>query len=169
MFDVAYEVGAVTTIVNRQGLTTLTLAALMANRQMFMHILNINRDVYWRVGKVPMMDSSNFLVNPLPNFGNECKHLRECVCISEQEVHAQFYIFYNLKLTSFAQPQNQCLLLLIYKKLPTYTLDGFDLTRPLRQGFQQIVLNLMISYEFICAFVKGIFFYLKTISGPILI
>jgi hypothetical protein len=50
MFDMAYELGAQTTITNRQGLTTLTLAAQMAKKQMFYHILNINRDVYWRVG-----------------------------------------------------------------------------------------------------------------------
>ena len=51
MFDMAYELGAKTTLVNRQGLTTLTLAAQMAKKHMFFHILNINRDVYWRVGE----------------------------------------------------------------------------------------------------------------------
>ena len=51
LFDIAYESGAETTIMNRQGLTTMTLAAQMAKKQMFFHILNINRDVYWRVGK----------------------------------------------------------------------------------------------------------------------
>lgn len=47
----AFELGASTTIVNRRGLTTLTLAAQLARKQMFFHILNINRDVYWRMGK----------------------------------------------------------------------------------------------------------------------
>ena len=55
MFDIAYELGAETTIVNLQGLTTLTLAAQMAKKQMFFHILNINRDVYWRVGNEKLL------------------------------------------------------------------------------------------------------------------
>ena len=45
MFDMAYELGASTTILNNQGLSTLTLAAQLARKQMFFHILNINREV----------------------------------------------------------------------------------------------------------------------------
>jgi hypothetical protein len=48
----AYELGASTTILNRQGLTTLTLSAQLARKPMFFHILNINRDVYWRIGNL---------------------------------------------------------------------------------------------------------------------
>jgi len=52
MFDTAYELGASTNLKNRQGFTALTLAALLARKQMFFHILNLNRDIYWRFGNI---------------------------------------------------------------------------------------------------------------------
>jgi hypothetical protein len=52
----------------------------------------------------------NALVTPPPPNGNKWKHLRERKHISEHEAH--FYTFTILWFSSFAQPQNKCLLLL---------------------------------------------------------
>ena len=50
MFDMAYELGALLHIRNNLNLTPLTLAAKLARREMFFHILNIDREVYWKLG-----------------------------------------------------------------------------------------------------------------------
>jgi hypothetical protein len=50
-FDMAYEVGASLAIRNVQNLTPLTLAAKLARIEMFFHILNIEREIYWQIGK----------------------------------------------------------------------------------------------------------------------
>lgn len=50
-FDMAYEVGASLSIRNVQNLTPLTLAAKLARIEMFFHILNIEREIYWQIGK----------------------------------------------------------------------------------------------------------------------
>ena len=47
----AYEVGASLSIRNVQNLTPLTLAAKLARIEMFFHILNIEREIYWQIGK----------------------------------------------------------------------------------------------------------------------
>ena len=52
MFDMAFELGADTRIINTQGLTPLTLAAFLAHTDIFFHILNIERDIYWQIGHV---------------------------------------------------------------------------------------------------------------------
>ncbi|XP_062528665.1 transient receptor potential cation channel subfamily V member 5 isoform X1 [Bombyx mori] len=49
-FDMAYEVGASLNIRNVQNLTPLTLAAKLARTEMFFHILNIEREIYWQIG-----------------------------------------------------------------------------------------------------------------------
>ncbi|XP_032513421.2 transient receptor potential cation channel subfamily V member 5 [Danaus plexippus] len=49
-FDMAYEVGASLNIRNVQNLTPLTLAAKLARVELFFHILNIEREIYWQIG-----------------------------------------------------------------------------------------------------------------------
>ncbi|CAF1176893.1 unnamed protein product [Adineta steineri] len=52
MVDLLYELGASLDIKNRQGLTPLTLAAVKARKEMFDHILQKIRTVYWQYGNV---------------------------------------------------------------------------------------------------------------------
>ncbi|XP_076372372.1 transient receptor potential cation channel subfamily V member 5-like isoform X2 [Tachypleus tridentatus] len=52
MFNTAYELGASINIINRQGLTPLTLAAKLARKEMFFHILKIQREIYWQLGNI---------------------------------------------------------------------------------------------------------------------
>ncbi|CAG0889066.1 unnamed protein product [Cyprideis torosa] len=53
MFDVAYELGAdLNGIYNRQHLTPLTLAACLARKDMFFHILKLEREIYWQIGSI---------------------------------------------------------------------------------------------------------------------
>ncbi|XP_011500278.1 PREDICTED: transient receptor potential cation channel subfamily V member 5 [Ceratosolen solmsi marchali] len=49
-FDMAYEVGSSLSVRNIQHLTPLTLAAKLARIDMFFHILNIEREIYWQIG-----------------------------------------------------------------------------------------------------------------------
>ncbi|XP_017893600.1 transient receptor potential cation channel subfamily V member 5 isoform X2 [Ceratina calcarata] len=51
-FDTAYEMGASLAIRNLQHLTPLTLAAKLARIEMFFHILNIEREIYWQIGSI---------------------------------------------------------------------------------------------------------------------
>lgn len=51
-FDMAYEVGASLSVRNNQHLTPLTLAAKLARIEMFFHILNIEREIYWQIGSI---------------------------------------------------------------------------------------------------------------------
>lgn len=46
----AYEVGAKLSIRNVLNLTPLTLAARLARIDMFFHILNLEREIYWQIG-----------------------------------------------------------------------------------------------------------------------
>ena len=46
----AYEVGAKLAIRNVLNLTALTLAAKLARIDMFFHILNLEREIYWQIG-----------------------------------------------------------------------------------------------------------------------
>ncbi|KAK3087949.1 hypothetical protein FSP39_012710 [Pinctada imbricata] len=52
MFDLLLELGARLDIKNRQGLTPLTLAAVLARKSMYEHILEKIRQVMWIYGKV---------------------------------------------------------------------------------------------------------------------
>ncbi|CAF5185716.1 unnamed protein product, partial [Rotaria magnacalcarata] len=52
MVDLLYELGASLDIKNRQGLTPLTLAAVKAHKDMFDHILQKTRTIYWQYGNV---------------------------------------------------------------------------------------------------------------------
>ncbi|XP_011054744.1 PREDICTED: transient receptor potential cation channel subfamily V member 5 isoform X2 [Acromyrmex echinatior] len=51
-FDMAYEVGASLGIRNVQHLTPLTLAAKLARIEIFFHIMNIEREIYWQIGSI---------------------------------------------------------------------------------------------------------------------
>ncbi|XP_033231700.1 transient receptor potential cation channel subfamily V member 5 [Belonocnema kinseyi] len=51
-FDMAYEVGASLSVRNNQHLTPLTLSAKLARIEMFFHILNIEREIYWQIGSI---------------------------------------------------------------------------------------------------------------------
>lgn len=51
MFDMAYEMGATVSIRNVQNLTPLTLAAKLARIEMFFHVMNIEREIYWQLGE----------------------------------------------------------------------------------------------------------------------
>ncbi|XP_034948098.1 transient receptor potential cation channel subfamily V member 5 [Chelonus insularis] len=51
-FDMAYEVGASLSIKNNKQLTPLTLAAELARIEMFFHIMNIEREIYWQIGSI---------------------------------------------------------------------------------------------------------------------
>ncbi|KAK9869474.1 hypothetical protein WA026_003229 [Henosepilachna vigintioctopunctata] len=51
-FDMAYEVGSKLSIRNVLHLTPLTLAAKLARVEIFFHILNIEREIYWQIGSI---------------------------------------------------------------------------------------------------------------------
>lgn len=48
----AYEVGSRLSIRNVLNLTPLTLAARLAKIDMFFHILNLEREIYWQIGQI---------------------------------------------------------------------------------------------------------------------
>jgi hypothetical protein len=52
MFDTAYELGADMHYTNKLNLTPMTLAAKLAKKDLFFHILNISREIYWQIGSV---------------------------------------------------------------------------------------------------------------------
>lgn len=52
MFNVAYELGADLHIYNNLNLTPLRLAAKIARKDLFFHIINIAREIYWQIGSV---------------------------------------------------------------------------------------------------------------------
>ena len=51
MFDMAVECGASINILNNQQLTPLSTASFLARTDMFFHIANIEREVYWQIGR----------------------------------------------------------------------------------------------------------------------
>ena len=52
MFDLAYTLGGDVSVRNRQGLTPLSLAARLTKSEMFFHIMNLTRHVYWQLAKI---------------------------------------------------------------------------------------------------------------------
>jgi hypothetical protein len=62
----AYEVGASLAIRNVQNLTPLTLAAKLARIEMFFHILNIEREIYWQIGKQTADKRNHLCAQPPP-------------------------------------------------------------------------------------------------------
>ena len=51
MFDISVECGAAINILNNQKLTPLSTASFLARTEMFFHIVNLEREVYWQIGK----------------------------------------------------------------------------------------------------------------------
>lgn len=51
-FDMAYEVGSSLGIRNVQNMTPLTMAARLGRVDMFFHIMNIEREIYWQLGSI---------------------------------------------------------------------------------------------------------------------
>ena len=51
-FDMAYEMGSDIGLKNCQNLTPLTLAAKLGRIEMFFHIMNIEREIYWQLGSI---------------------------------------------------------------------------------------------------------------------
>ncbi|CAM1318145.1 Nan (predicted) [Pycnogonum litorale] len=52
MFDMIYELGASTVIKNYQGFTPLTLSARLARKEIFAHMLDLQREIYWQLGNI---------------------------------------------------------------------------------------------------------------------
>ena len=48
----AFEVGSSLAVRNVQHMTPLTLAAKLARIEMFFHIMNIEREIYWQIGSI---------------------------------------------------------------------------------------------------------------------
>lgn len=51
-FDMAYEVGSSLGIRNNLNMTPLTLASKLGRVEMFFHIMNIEREIYWQLGSI---------------------------------------------------------------------------------------------------------------------
>lgn len=51
-FDMAYEVGSSLSVRNQLNLTPLTLAAKLGRVDIFFHIMNIEREIYWQLGSI---------------------------------------------------------------------------------------------------------------------
>lgn len=51
-FDMAYEVGSSLSVRNQLNLTPLTLAAKLGRVEIFFHIMNIEREIYWQLGSI---------------------------------------------------------------------------------------------------------------------
>lgn len=51
-FDMAYEVGSSLAVRNQLNLTPLTLAAKLGRVEIFFHIMNIEREIYWQLGSI---------------------------------------------------------------------------------------------------------------------
>lgn len=51
-FDMAFEVGAALGVRNLLNMTPLTLASKLGRVEMFFHIMNIEREIYWQLGSI---------------------------------------------------------------------------------------------------------------------
>ncbi|KAG1682090.1 Transient receptor potential cation channel subfamily V member 5 [Nymphon striatum] len=52
MFNMVYELGAAINTKNYQHFTPLTLAAKLAKKDIFLHILKLQREIYWQLGNI---------------------------------------------------------------------------------------------------------------------
>ncbi|RZF47774.1 hypothetical protein LSTR_LSTR006038 [Laodelphax striatellus] len=64
-FDTAYELGANISVRNIQNLTPLTLAAKLARIEMFFHIMNIEREIYWQIGSITCAAYPLYLIDTI--------------------------------------------------------------------------------------------------------
>ena len=51
MLNCAYELGAALRLKNRLDMTPLMLAARLAHKELFFHVLKLEREIYWQLGK----------------------------------------------------------------------------------------------------------------------
>ncbi len=58
MFDLAVECGASINICNNLKMTPLAVSAYLARKEMFFHIANIEREVYWQIGLYTVLNRS---------------------------------------------------------------------------------------------------------------
>ncbi|CAB0033997.1 unnamed protein product [Trichogramma brassicae] len=133
-FDMAYEVGSSLSVANVLRLTPLKLAAKLARIEMFFHILNIEREIYWQIGSItcaayPLsqidtidVDTGQIVKNSALNlvvFGDKDEHLElmDGVLIDllnakwntfvKSRFYRQFYLFccyFLLSAVSFVRP-----------------------------------------------------------------
>ncbi|KYN30196.1 Transient receptor potential cation channel subfamily V member 5 [Trachymyrmex cornetzi] len=107
-FDMAYEVGASLGIRNIQHLTPLTLAAKLARIEMFFHIMNIEREIYWQIGSITcaayplsQIDTINVNTGTINNnsalnlvvFGDKDEHLELMDGVLVDLLHAKWNTF----------------------------------------------------------------------------
>ncbi|XP_046993972.1 transient receptor potential cation channel subfamily V member 5 [Schistocerca americana] len=111
-FDMAYEVGSSLDIKNNLNLTPLTLAAKLARIEMFFHILNIEREIYWQIGSItcaayPLsqidtidIETGNISKNSALNlvvFGEKDDHLELMDGVLVDLLHAKWNAFVKFK------------------------------------------------------------------------
>ncbi|KAK2708049.1 hypothetical protein QYM36_015666 [Artemia franciscana] len=89
IFDTAYELGADLNIRNALHLTPLTLAAKLAHKEMYDHIVKIQREIYWQLGgvvcaayKLPQIDT----IHP-KHGGIQTDSVLNLVVFGEKEAH----------------------------------------------------------------------------------
>lgn len=109
MYDLILDIGCrcpcqcskpLTDIVNRMGFTPLTLAAKLARKEMFHHILTREREVFWQYGEVTC---AAFSLNNLDTVSSELGHINEKCALNiitheESVPHLDLFdgILYNL-------------------------------------------------------------------------
>nr|AOR81474.1 nanchung [Nilaparvata lugens] len=111
-FDTAYELGANVSVRNIQNLTPLTLAAKLARIEMFFHIMNIEREIYWQIGSItcaayPLMlidtidiETGNISKDSALNlvvFGDKDEHLDLMEGVLVDLLHAKWNAFVKFR------------------------------------------------------------------------
>lgn len=71
-FDMAYEVGSSLAARNQLNLTPLTLAAKLGRVEMFFHIMNIEREIYWQLGSITC---AAYPLNQIDTIDGETGHI----------------------------------------------------------------------------------------------
>lgn len=105
----AYEVGASLDIRNIQHLTPLTLSAKLARIEMFFHILNIEREIYWQIGSItcaayPLSQIDTIDVDTGTINNNSALNL-VVFGVSELKLHnyENYIIFVSFKILTYAE------------------------------------------------------------------
>ena len=52
MLNLAYELGAALRLKNKLEMTPLMLAARLAHKELFFHVLKLEREIYWQLGRI---------------------------------------------------------------------------------------------------------------------
>ncbi|XP_043237140.1 transient receptor potential cation channel subfamily V member 5-like [Amphibalanus amphitrite] len=154
MFDLVYECGARIDLVNRLGLTPLTLAAKLAKKDIFFHILKVQREIYWQIGNItcaayplPGLDSIDMKTGKIDRnsalnliaFGENMDHLdmldgvivdllvakwNAFVKLKFKRMMILFTIYFLLNLACFTLRPAPCGTALATKKVPKTTSGG---------------------------------------------